>query len=99
MRILKYIGFGLLGIGFVAFAVWLTMTLWNWLVPELFNGPVIGYWQTAGLFILSKILFAGIAPGCGHDKHHKDNPWKRKYMSKYKKAKAEEPIVEGTSEQ
>jgi hypothetical protein len=82
MKYLKYVGFGILGLGFVAFAIWLTMTLWNWLIPDLFNGPEIGYWQTAGLFILSKILLTGIAPGKGHDKSH-DNKWKRKYMKKY----------------
>ena len=82
MKYLKYIGFGILGIGFMAFAVWLTMTLWNWLVPELFNGPVVNYWQTAGLFLLSKILFTGIAPG-GHNHKSKDNKWKNKFMSKY----------------
>ncbi|MCF8381723.1 MAG: ACBP60 family protein [Bacteroidales bacterium] len=81
MKILKYVGFGILGLGFVAGAVFVTMSLWNWLVPELFNGPEIGYWQTAGLFILSKILFAGISP-----KHHHpsktDNVWRRKYLEK-----------------
>ena len=81
MKYLKYIGFGILGIGFVAFAVWITMSLWNWLVPDLFNGPEIGYWQTAGLFILSKILFTGI--GSGGRSHRDQDKWKRKYMDKY----------------
>jgi len=36
-----------------------TMGLWNWLVPELFHGPVITFWQAIGLFALSKILFGG----------------------------------------
>jgi len=26
-----------------------TQYLWNWLVPALFAGPVISFWQTAGL--------------------------------------------------
>lgn len=82
MKYLKYVGFGLLGLGFVAFAIWLTMSLWNWLVPELFNGPVIGYWQTAGLFILAKILFAGVSPGCKHS-HHNDRKWAKHYKSRY----------------
>lgn len=82
MKYLKYVGFGILGLGFVAFAIWLTMTLWNWLIPDLFNGPEIGYWQTAGLFILAKILFAGISPGKKYSKSH-DDKWKRRYMKKY----------------
>jgi hypothetical protein len=55
-RFLKYIGFGILGVGFIFLAIFLTMSLWNWLVPSLFNGPVLNFWQTAGLFLLSKIL-------------------------------------------
>lgn len=37
------------------------MWLWNWLIPELFNGPTITFWQSAGLFILSNILFKSTA--------------------------------------
>jgi len=44
----------------------ITMSLWNWLIPELFNGPVITFWQTIGLLLLSKILFGGFGKGfCG----------------------------------
>lgn len=93
MKYFKYAGFGILGLGFVAFAVWLTMTLWNWLVPELFNGPVVNYWQTAGLFILSKIIFTGIAPGKGHSEKH-DIKWKKKYMEKYHNSKDKNIIEE-----
>lgn len=32
------------------------MWLWNWLVPELFNGPTITFWQSAGLFVLCNML-------------------------------------------
>ena len=35
------------------------MLLWNALVPELFKGPVITYWQAIGLLVLSHILFHG----------------------------------------
>jgi len=38
---------------------YITMSLWNWLIPELFHGPVVTIWQTFGLIILSKILFSG----------------------------------------
>jgi hypothetical protein len=33
------------------------MLLWNWLMPDLFNLPVISFWQAIGLNILSSILF------------------------------------------
>ena len=32
------------------------MWLWNWLVPSLFNGPEITFWQTAGLYLLINLL-------------------------------------------
>ena len=79
LRILKYVGFGILGLGFVTLAVFLTMSLWNALIPELFHGPVLTFWQTAGLFILSKILLTGVAPG-GHNRGRGD--WRRKYNHK-----------------
>ena len=82
LKILKYVGFGILGVGFVILAVFLTMCLWNALIPELFNGPVLSFWQTAGLFILSKILLTGVAPGGSHG--HGRSDWKRKYNENYR---------------
>jgi len=35
------------------------MYLWNWLVPTLFSGREINFWQALGLLALSKILFGG----------------------------------------
>jgi hypothetical protein len=42
-----------------------TMLLWNWLVPVLFKGPIIVFWQAIGLLALSKILFGGCGRGWG----------------------------------
>lgn len=50
-----------------------TMFLWNWLVPTLFAGPVINFWQALGLLVLSKILFGGKGywhQRCGGDHQH-----------------------------
>lgn len=38
------------------------MWLWNMLIPVLFHGPIITFWQALGLLVLSKILFKG-GPG------------------------------------
>jgi hypothetical protein len=81
LRILKYVGFGILGLAFVALTVFVTMKLWNSLIPLLFHGPVLTYWQTAGLFILSKILLTGLAPG---PQNRSRNDWRRKYHNKFK---------------
>jgi len=31
--------------------------LWNWLMPYLFNLPIISFWQAFGLNMLAGILF------------------------------------------
>ena len=82
LNVLKWIGIGIAGVAFVFLVIWGVEALWNALIPDLFHGPVLTYWQTAGLFLLSKILLTGIAPG-GQQKNHKKE-WKKKYESKYK---------------
>jgi hypothetical protein len=78
MWIGKMVVLGILAI--VAFT-FITMYLWNWLVPILFNGPVINFWQTMGLFILSKILFSGFGKGGGHNHNGKwRGYWKDKWQ-------------------
>lgn len=57
LKIALMIVLGFLAVGVFTYA---TMWLWNWLVPELFKGPVISYWQALGLLALSKILFSGL---------------------------------------
>ena len=37
----------------------IVMWTWNWLVPELFHGPLINFYQAIGLMLLSRILFRG----------------------------------------
>jgi len=95
LKVLKYTGFGILGVGAMFFFVWLVMLLWNALIPELFNGPVLSYWQTAGIFILSKILLSGFGGGGSSkkssDKHGK-NKWMSKYHEKYKDGCKEEDV-------
>ncbi|MBF9237034.1 hypothetical protein I2I05_06460 [Hymenobacter sp. BT683] len=56
LRGLRFLLFAAL---FLTAAVFLTQYLWNWLVPEIFNGPAITLAQTFGLLVLSRILFGG----------------------------------------
>ena len=92
-RFLKFAGFGILGVGFVLLAIFLTMSLWNALIPVLFHGPALSFWQTAGLFILSKILLTGIGPGHHPARYRKD--WHNSYYEKYRSRfhKEENPEV------
>ena len=56
----KYAGFGVLGVAAIFVFTWVVMLLWNALIPDLFKGPELAYWQTMGLLVLSKIIFSGI---------------------------------------
>lgn len=71
LKVLRIIGMTMVGLTFaVVFAFifgLLVKVLWNWLMPTLFNLPLISYWQAFGLLILAKLLFGGFGP-------HKDHP-------------------------
>ncbi len=91
LTVLKYVGFGILGVGFMIGVIFGVQALWNWLIPELFHGPELNFWQTVGIFFLSKILLTGIAPGPQHN-YKKD--WRRKYNNKFRPGcREEEKIV------
>jgi hypothetical protein len=81
LKVFKYVGFGILGLAFVVLCIFGVQALWNWLIPELFHGPVLTFWQTVGLFFLAKILLTGVAPGSRYN-HRKD--WKNKCERKYR---------------
>lgn len=52
----------LIAVGFVAFAIlggWIVMTLWNWLMPELFGWHALRLPQALGLLVLCRVLFGG----------------------------------------
>lgn len=57
----------------VAALGWVVMSLWNWLIPNLFDGGKhIDYLQALGLLLLSKILFGGFRHGgYGRWHHHR----------------------------
>jgi hypothetical protein len=66
-------------VGFLAFG-YVTMELWNWLMPYLFHLPVIDFKMAVGLVLLSKILFGSVQMrgngGWGQRKY-----WKAKWQS------------------
>jgi len=80
--ILKMVLLGILGISIVGL---ITQVLWNWLVPVLFAGPLITFWQALGLLLLSKILLWPLS------KRHstgKSNYWKQKWSGMTDEEKA-----------
>ena len=78
-KILKILKWTIVGVLFVFVFGYITMILWNWLVPSIFDGREINFYQALGLLLLSKILFSGLGgKRCGH--HHVQ--WKHRYYEK-----------------
>jgi hypothetical protein len=70
-----FITLGIIIFGFVV------MALWNGIVPDVFNGPELTFWQAVGLLVLSHLLLRGWAPwryGNGW-RHHR---WKQRFEEK-----------------
>jgi hypothetical protein len=56
LRVLKVLV--IVAVALVVFG-YVTMHLWNWLMPAVFGLHAIGFTQALGLIVLSKILFGG----------------------------------------
>jgi len=80
VKILMGIGFAILGVGLLAFCGWVVMSLWNWLMPELFGLKRLGYWQAWGLLVLCWLLFKG--RGFGGNGHRSDRK-RRRHLRRY----------------
>ncbi len=55
----KWFFFAPLAIAAIVLFGFITMALWNALLPEIFNLPAINFWQAAGLLILARLFFGG----------------------------------------
>jgi hypothetical protein len=55
-------------IAFIALGSFITMELWNWLMPALFGLGTLGFLQAAGILILARLLF-GFKGGHHHGWH------------------------------
>lgn len=62
-----------------------TMELWNSLLPQIFGWNRITYWQALGLIILSRILFGGFHRHSGHR-----DQWRRRMKSRWEHMTPEE---------
>lgn len=51
----------IVAVAFVVFG-FVTMELWNWLMPAVFGLKAISFGQAVGLVVLSKILLGGFRP-------------------------------------
>ena len=57
------------------------MSLWNWLVPSLFRGPALQYWQAVGLLLLSRILFGSLRGRGGWHGHWRARMWRERWAN------------------
>jgi hypothetical protein len=73
----KGLAFLVIGTAVVAAMSFVVMSLWNTLIPRLFSGPVVTFWQAAGLFVLSRLLFGGLRPRGGHGWRHRG--WRHRW--------------------
>lgn len=67
----------------------IVMNLWNAIIPDLFNGPYITFWQSAGLLLLSHILLRGWGPW-RYARGWKHNHWSKKLEEKLESLTPEE---------
>ena len=61
------------------------MNLWNWLVPAVFGGRTVTYWQALGLLMLTRILVGGFRGGPGRGMH-----WRRRMIDRWEHMTPEE---------
>jgi hypothetical protein len=88
-KILMGIGFGIMGLGFLALCGWIVMLLWNWLMPDIFGLKQLNYWQAWGLLALSSILFKGM--GSNNHAGRSENKRKRKLKSYIQEEETNKP--------
>jgi hypothetical protein len=68
-------------IGVIGILSAIVMLLWNNVLVEVVSVKQITYWQAAGLFILSKILFTSFRPGPPGGFRRAGPPWRNKLMN------------------
>ena len=82
-KVVHVLKFVLMGIAFVTLLGFGIRELWNCLIPDLFHGPVITFWQGLGLCLLGKLLFGwhGGPPGGFRRKRFWDERLKERYAN------------------
>ena len=78
LRVVKGIGLAFVVAVLLSFVV---MQLWNVLIPDLFHGPELTFWQALGLLVLSHILLRGWGPW-RHSNGWRRDRWRRKFEEK-----------------
>jgi hypothetical protein len=77
----KGAAFLVLGLAAVAVFSFVVMSLWNALVPALFHGPTLMFWQAVGLLILTRILFGGLRGRGGWHGRWRERMWRERWAN------------------
>lgn len=85
--VLKFVFFAIAAALAFSLAV---MLLWNWLVPEIFDGPKINFLQAIGLLALSKVLLGFGRGGWGGGHRYRRQAWKKRFEQKWEHMTPEE---------
>lgn len=80
----KLVLFVVIGAAAAVGFTFITMSLWNWLMPELFGLKLLSFWQTLGLLALSWLFF-GRFRGMGHG-----HRWKHRIAERWMRMSPEE---------
>jgi hypothetical protein len=80
-RVAKGVAIAAAVVLFIGVFSWAVMVLWNYVVPALFHGPLIGYWQALALLVLSRILFGGLRGFRGGHGHWHRHAWRERWES------------------
>jgi hypothetical protein len=77
-RFLKGLMFAAVAVLFAGLVVFALMTSWNYVMPAVFNLPMLTFWHALALIIVAKILlFNGWRRGGGHWGHHQH--WRQRW--------------------
>jgi hypothetical protein len=91
-KIVHVFKFLLMGIAFVVVIGFSVQFLWNWLIPELFHGPLITFWQALGLCLLGKLVLGwhGHGGGGGPFGARAKQQWRKKLKDRMENMSDEE---------
>ena len=85
-HILKFMVLGAIFLTALGFGV---RELWNCLIPDLFHGPVVTFWQALGLCLLGKLLFGWHGTGPAKWNQSRDQ-WRKKMQQRMEHMTPEE---------
>lgn len=68
--IMKGLMFLVIGVAAAIGFTFVTMSLWNWLMPELFGLKLLNFWQALGLLALTWLFFGRFRAFGMHGRHH-----------------------------